>query len=98
VSILEVDIAAEVAEQDSRELMVDAAARARRDRAFRRRCELLLPRLADRRGRFGFRVLGWLTEHSRGSEHKGRPRWPGDDVVRELHSRLVERATGTRER
>lgn len=93
MSIIEVEYAEDVAAQPSGDLLIDAAVRARQDRAFRRRVELRL--LHTRRGRLGFRLLGWMVERSRGRRHVDRPFWPAEDVIRELHTRQVANATGS---
>lgn len=85
VSIIEVEYGdlSGVRGEDSRDLMGDAAVRARRDPEFRARCELLL--LDDRRARWGFALVG-LLEERRG---RGVPRWPGGDVLTELVRRRL---------
>lgn len=71
--------------EDSRELVLDAAVRARTDPEFRARCYALL--LDDRRGRWGFALLGVM-----GVRRRHALRWDGGDVLDELVRRRVARA------
>jgi hypothetical protein len=90
VSIIEVEYGdlTGVRGEDSRELLSDAAVRARTDPEFRGRCYALL--LHDRRGRWGFALLGWAE--ARWPIGRRVPRWNGDDVLGELMRRQVARA------
>lgn len=91
MSIIEVEYVdlTGVAGEDSGDLLGDAAVRARRDPAFRARCEALL--LDDRWGRWGFALLGLMS--ARFGQHR-TPRWDGGEVLEELTRRRTARALG----